>query len=63
MVKLTSILENWVQLDTTELLLLTLHVDLKLCLTSRHSVTLDGIRLLGVPTTTAGLLADRGGMS
>lgn len=62
MVKLTSIFENWVQLDTTELLLLTLHVDLELCLTPRHSVTLNGIRLLGVPTTTAGLLADCGRM-
>jgi len=63
MVTLTSILENGVQLETAELLLLTLHIDLELCLTSRHSITLNGIRLLGVPTTTAGLLADCGGMS
>jgi hypothetical protein len=58
-----SILENWVQLEATKLLLLTLHVDLELGLTSRHSITFNGIRLLGVPTTTTSLLADCGGMS
>ena len=60
---LTSILENGVQLETTEFLLLTLHVDLKLCLTPRHPITLDDIRLLGKPATAASLLADRGGIS
>jgi hypothetical protein len=57
-----SILENGVGLETAELLLLTLHVNLKLSFAARYAITLDCIGLLGVPTTAAGLLADRRGI-
>jgi len=58
-----SIFENGIRLDTTALFLLALHVDLELGFASGYPITLDGVRLLGIPTATAGLLTDRGGMA
>ena len=58
----TSIFENRVRLEAANLFFLALHVDLKLGFTTRYPITLNGVRLLGIPTTTASLLADRGGM-
>jgi hypothetical protein len=57
-----SIFKNWIGLETAELRLLTLHVYLKLGFTAGHPVTLDDGRLLGIPATAAGLLANRRGM-
>ena len=59
---LTSVFENRVQFETAELLLFTLHVDLELGFAPRYPITLNGIRLLRIPTTTTSLLADRGGI-
>ena len=59
---LTSIFKNWIGLETAELRLLTFHVYLKLGFTTRHPVTLDDGRLLGIPAAAAGLLTDRGGI-
>ena len=60
---LTSILEDWIQLETAKLLFLTLHIDLELCLAAGYPITLNGVGLLGVPTASTGLLTDRRGIA
>lgn len=60
---LTSIPENGIQLEAAALFLLAFHVNLELGFAARYPISLDGIRLLGVPTATTGPLADRGRVS
>lgn len=58
-----SIFEYWIQLETTTFFFLALHIDLELGFAPRYPIAFDGVRLLGVPTATTGLLTDRRGKS
>jgi hypothetical protein len=58
-----SIFENWIRLDATAFFLFAFHVDLELRFASGYPITLYSVGLLGIPTTAAGFLTDRGAVS